>query len=424
VDVERALICKIIQEKALGDATDYGIRPHFFKNRTNREVFQTIVAHSRDYSEVPSVRVMERDFPDYKFTRSEESMVYLMDEVRKNHSLSVYQKALNQAVAFYDDEDPESCREVLLQALGSVANDVMSSRDVDVTATVEQRLERYASLRNLEGGLRGIPSGFPTIDRATQGFQAKQLTTMVGPPKAGKSTMMLIAAMSAHLMGLTPLFIGFEMTNEEQEERLDAICAHVSHHRLRNGSLTAEEEARLRKSMHMFAAMKPFIFSNDTMSTTTLSGIDAKVTRYNPDIVFIDGTYMMDDEEGEDKGSPQALTNITRGMKRQAQNRNIPYVNSTQVLEWKMSRKKGITSNSIGYASSFAQDSDHVIGVEHPMEAPYSDDDTMRKVKIVLSRNTRGVETMVRWDWETGEFDEVDEVDPYAEERENYHASY
>jgi len=422
VDVERALVCKILADKTLGDATDYGIRPHFFKNRDNRAVFETMLAHSREYSEVPTVRTMKRDFPTYKFTESEESQLFLMDEVRANHALSIYQGALTEAVAFYDSEDPEGCRAAMVHALRTVSNDIAVSHDVDITTTVEKRIQRYADLRNLDGALRGLPSGFPTIDRATQGFQKKQLTTMVGPPKAGKSTMMLIAAMTAHLMGVTPLFIGFEMTNEEQEERLDAIIAKVSHTRLRTGQLTHEEEARLRKNMHMFENMKPFFFSNDTMSTSTLTGIDAKINRYNPDIVFIDGTYMLDDEEGEAKGSPQALTNITRGLKRMSQNRDIPVVNSTQVLEWKMSRKKGVTSNSIGYASSFAQDSDNVVAVEKPI-GEYEDDPNVRKVKIVLGRNTSGAETLVRWDWEIGDFEEFSAEDPYTEEREAYEAA-
>ena len=44
----------------------------------------------------------------------------------------------------------------------------------------------------------------------------------------------------------------------------------------------------------------------------------------------------MDDEQGEPKGSPQALTNITRSLKRLAQRFDIPIVGTTQVLSWKI----------------------------------------------------------------------------------------
>jgi uncharacterized protein (DUF362 family) len=51
--------------------------------------------------------------------------------------------------------------------------------------------------------------------------------------------------------------------------------------------------------------MADFMMSNDTMSTTTLTGIESKVEKYEPDILIVDGVYMMQDENGEDPGSPR-----------------------------------------------------------------------------------------------------------------------
>jgi replicative DNA helicase len=411
VDVERLLISKIIAEGNLADVTDAGVNPTFFLDPNSRRVYATILRHKTEYGEVPTVRVMRKDFPDYKFVEVDEALQYLIDEIRKNHALSIYEEALGDAVAAYEMEDQDTVRNILSRALGKVAAEIPHGRDTDITQTGEKRLERYKAFEDLDGGLRGIPSGFTSIDRATQGFQKGQLITFVGPPKAGKSTTLLLSALAAHRMAYRPLFIGFEMSNEEQEERLDAIVAGISHHRLRGGTLKPDEWKRLQRAVHSMREMKPFILSNDSMSTTTLSGVAAKIERYEPDIVFVDGTYMMDDENGEAKGSPQALTNITRGLKRMAHNMDIPLVNTTQVLEWKMDRKKGITSSSIGYTSSFAQDSDAVIGNEN------TDDPTIKKVKIVLARNAQAMETYVQWDWETGTFEELKD-NPFEAEGE------
>jgi hypothetical protein len=126
----------------------------------------------------------------------------------------------------------------------------------------------------------------------------------------------------------------------------------------------------------------------------------------------VDGIYMMQDELGEAQGSSQALTNLTRGFKRMAKNLQIPIVISTQVLEWKMNKKKGITSDSIGYSSSFAQDSDVILGVES------TDDANINKIKVVLARNCPPLETYCQWDWETGKFEELNE-DPFAMDEAN-----
>lgn len=88
------------------------------------------------------------------------------------------------------------------------------------------------------------------------------------------------------------------------------------------------------------------------------------------------------------------------------QNKVKPFVISTQVLLWKMDKKKGVTSGSIGYSSSFIQDSDVIISVE-----PLDDDlPNYNKIKILLGRNVApGVETFVKWDWGTATFEEVPE---------------
>lgn len=407
MDVERSLICKIVGEKDLAPAAEAGITPEFFLEPKNRHVFDTILRYNSEYGRVPTVSVMKADHPDYKFVRVEEPYQYLIDKVRENHTLALLQDGMSASVDAFDKRDAKGAMALLSQTLTKIAQDVPNTRDTDLTETGQDRLERYRALKDLPDGLRGIPTGFVTLDRATQGLQKQQLVTFVGPPKAGKSTLMLLAMMAAHQHGVRPLFLGFEMSNEEQEERFDAIRAQVSHSRLRNGTLKKSEWEKLERSIREVENLQSLYFSSDSMSATTLTGVAAKLDTIKPDVLFVDGIYMMDDENGEPKGSPQALTNLTRGFKRLAQNRDIPVAISTQVLEWKMSKKQGITSNSIGYSSSFAQDSDVILGVEK------TEDESIQKLKVVLARNCPPLETFVQWDWETGTFEELSS-DPFA----------
>jgi replicative DNA helicase len=150
--------------------------------------------------------------------------------------------------------------------------------------------------------------------------------------------------------------------------------------------------------------MQPFVFSEDTASLTTVSALASKVQEYAPDVLFVDGVYLMDDEEGEPKGSPQALTNITRALKRMAQRFDIPVVATTQVLSWKLQNRKtrAVTADAIGYTSSFAQDADLILGVERN---PDIDDQAI--IRVVLARTAPTGEVHVKWDWTTMEFEEV-----------------
>ena len=329
--------------------------------------------------------------------------------MRDQYSLFLIGVGMSEAVEHHDNEDPEAAQASLAHILNQIAVDVPNTRDVDITLDPTKRLERYRSYRDNPDDMRGIPTGFHTIDRATGGLQPEQLIVTVGLPKVGKSTILLLMAQAAHRQGLRVLNIGFEMSNEQQEERHDAIFSGISNRRLRAGALTKEEWAKLERRLRSLESMPQHIFSSDSRSATTLAGVAGKIEHYRPHVVFIDGVYMMLDEETGERNTPQALTNLTRGFKRMAQNHRVPIVISTQALEWKIDKKRGLTAGAIGYSSSFAQDADTVIGVEA------TDDPSIQKIKALLSRTSPSIEVFVRWDWDTATFEELEE-DPFEDD--------
>jgi hypothetical protein len=62
-----------------------------------------------------------------------------------------------------------------------------------------------------------------------------------------------------------------------------------------------------------------------------------------------------------------------------------------------------VTADSIGYSSSFFQDSDVILGLE-----PVEEDEQRRMLKIVQSRNCPPDSTPITWNWDTGCFHDED----------------
>jgi replicative DNA helicase len=202
------------------------------------------------------------------------------------------------------------------------------------------------------------------------------------------------------------MFMSFEMSNAEQKSRYYAMRARISHRRYMTGTLVQDEKSRLYKVSDTIAADKTKFYFVDSSGGQTVSAVASKVQSKNPDIVFIDGTYLMIDEQTDESNTPQAITNITRSLKRLAQKINKPIVISTQALTWKM--KKGqVTADSIGYSSSFHQDADVIFGLQREDE---NVDDT-RLLRVVASRNGGLSEVSLMWDWNTGYFREMAEDD-------------
>jgi KaiC/GvpD/RAD55 family RecA-like ATPase len=409
MDVERALISTALRQRNLRPIIEAGINPDFFPTVDHANAWRWIIEYWTRYGEVPTARAFKQNFPTYRLVKAEEPLDFLVDNLREQRKLAIIGTALFEVIEIEKSEHiADDLLDRIHNMLSDIGTEVSPMRDVDMVASYKERLEGYAELRNLPDGMRGIPFGFPSLDAATSGAQKGQLITLVGEPKAGKSTLLLRTAITAHASGLPVLFVGFEMGNDEQAARYDSMIGAVDHTRLLTGKLSPEAEERLRKRLRRIARNndQPFIMSQDVSSTTTVSGLIAKVQQYRPAVVFVDGVYLMQ-PEGVYDNTAAALTQITRSLKRAAQTTNIPFVVTTQVLTWKFSRKKGLTGDAIGYTSSFIQDSDLVIGVEH------TDVDDEKTVRVVLARNCPRMMTRIRWDWALGTFEELEGTTTY-----------
>lgn len=408
LDPEKLLVSKIIQEGSLAEAAD--IQPKFFSNKDWREAFVYITEYYRDHGEVPSYRVMVNDCPKVRLAEVDEPWGDIVDRMQKQHIRGVINEYLAQVVVSMEDTDingdpkfPDIDMAVnrLGSLVGKIHNDVPKSRDVDVTRNGPERLARYLERRNNPGLMVGVPSGFPTIDRATQGFQPGQLITLTGLPKASKSVIALLMAKSAQEYGKRVLYITYEMTCEEQEQRLDAYRAGINDMKLLSGHLTEEEWSRLEQSIDITEGLPTLVFSQDCM---TVTAIGAKIDLLKPEIVVVDGVYMMDDEEGADKRSPQALEHIVSSLKFMAMNRDICIIAVTQSTDARTKGEK-LNSTSIMSSRSFTHYSNVVIGVER------TNDVSIRNLKIIMTRRGTPTERHVLMDFNTGTFQELDDMD-------------
>lgn len=403
---EHLLISKVIQTGSVAEVIDAGLRPDHFVG-DYQKMWVWILDYWRKHGAVPTARVFKQEFGDVTVYDAEaEPFSALIDELYHAYKREHIISSIASAMPLLNDNNVEDAYKKLSEGLQKASVETAHLRDIDIIQNWENRINRYEEIRNMPNGLRGIPTGFLGLDRITAGLRPQQLITFVGEAKKGKSMMSLIMAMAAHRHGISPLFVSFEMNIEEQEARYDALLSGISHTKIIRGDLTNPEMAKIKKALSLQKNMHPFHFTEDTASLTTISALAAKVQQYRPGLLVVDGVYMMDDENGEPKNSPQALTNITRGLKRLAQRFDIPIVGTTQVLSSKLANKKSraITADSIGYSSSFAQDSDLVLGVESD-----PDIDNQSIIRVVIARAAPKGEVRIKWDFENMDFTEVDE---------------
>lgn len=400
-DNEIRLLSRAIRTRDIAPILEAGLQDDWFFIDENRQVWSFVRQHWTKYGEVPTAVTVKDNFPTYRLLAVDDSLEYLLDQLidyrKRQKTIEVVQDAAD-AIA---NGDHNAAIEAMGRGVSTIADEgVGQSTDVDLTKNPLGRFDEYLNIKTRPNGLLGIATGFKTIDQATAGLQPGQLITIIAPPKTGKSVLSLQVAVNVHKDGYVPLYQSFEMSNIEQQHRHDAMRAQIAHSRLIRGALTPEEEARYQKCLTEMSTMHKF-YLTDSVSAMTVTGLKSKIEKLKPDIVFVDGVYLMIDEATGESNTPQALTNITRNLKRLAQKENIPIVITTQVLLWKM-KKRQVSADAIGYSSSFFQDSDVILGLQKQDE----EDDTSRELRIVASRNCGPATSDLLWDWEDGRFEE------------------
>lgn len=393
LNVDKLFVSKLIQD---GDSAPIKeVEPYFLFDPEYRKAYEYIRTYFAEHGTLPSLRVMQSDIPNAPIVKVTEPWEDIIKRIQEKYVHGIMTENLDLIEAHRLEGNTKEAINLLGVLASKVHTAIPNKRDVDVTKTGEERLARYLERRDNPGTLVGIPTGFPTIDRATQGLQKGQLITVTGLPKASKSVIAMLFAMAAQEAGMKVLYLTYEMTCDEQTNRLDAYRAGFNDNKLNSGDISTEDLKKLKEGLDYTASLPPIIIAEDVM---TISAIGAQCDIHDPDIVIIDGMYMMEDEQGEAMGTPMALAHIVAGSKFLAMRRKICIVGITQSTP---ARTKGETLNndSIMGSRAFIQYSNTVIGVER-----VPDDKLMRKLKIIMSRSCAPCEVMLQFDFDTAMF--------------------
>lgn len=192
-------------------------------------------------------------------------------------------------------------------------------------------LERLYSLDENEKFVSGITSGFPDLDKITNGFQKSDLIIVAGRPGMGKTSFGLNVLINAASSGKVCVFFSLEMSSHQLVNRLISCEAEIGSAALRTGSLNQDQWKRLAETSESISKMQ--IYLDDTPQIT-VNQIRAKCRRLASkgklDMVFVDYLQIM----GYNKSiqvREQQISEISRSLKSLAKEFNIPVMAFAQV---------------------------------------------------------------------------------------------
>jgi len=367
-------------------------------------VLQFVQRYTSDYAVPPTADVLSHEFPKLKLLQEPPSVAYMLDKLKERHLYQLGVKALQEAHALFADRKIHEGWELIQAAALEAQHDLRPARDVDLTskAAIEQRIRGYNDRKSV-GGITGVEWFLPSLTEATLGKQRGQIILIVARQGIGKTWMEVIDAEHVWRQGHTPMIITKEMGVWEIIARFDAMYAKVPHASLRAARLGDLVEQSFFAALRALEGFHPFIVVGDDAGSSTVSHIAAKVAQYRPGVVYVDGGYMLDDEEGA-QSTWEKITNITRGLKKRvARAYGVPVVITLQ-LNKQGAGLEGLDADNIALGD-VAKEFDHIVGL-------YQDRD-MRERQVMLAkelkqREGQGLwERELRWNFETMEFHEL-----------------
>jgi replicative DNA helicase len=405
MDYSNGLISCILNGGDMGDAIERGVTAQFFTEERDQRVFGSMLRHYQQHGTSPTPDVIAKSYPSYEIGVYPHPLGYYIDALASRRRQAIVINAAQEVVEALNTEgdDPgQDAVEVMEKAILQAHFETSPAKHVSYVDLLKRRVPEWMNGMTTPS----IPYGIPTLDQHTGGMRPEQFVVVTGLAKSRKTWTVLHMASNVHVYGPV-VFITFEMSNDEQLERLATLWGKIPYDLVRGdkSGLTDEHFQSMTRFLHVREQFSTFLGVEDAAGHSTVTSIQALIQETHPVLVVIDGVYFMTDEVTGQQGSSdhQALTNISRALKRLAKTQKVTVLATAQTLFGKT--LKGKTNLfGMGYTSAFSQDADVVIGIEAMEDQP-----TLGVVRILGNRSgAQGIDFHLSWDLNTGLVEEVE----------------
>lgn len=235
----------------------------------------------------------------------------------------------------------------------------------------------------------GLATGFIDLDEITAGLHESELVILAARPSVGKTSFALNLVRNVVLEAkAAALFVSLEQSRTELAERLLCCQARVDSHRLRKGTLSADDMDRLLEAAGTLRGAKLFIDDSPAQGMLRIAA-NARRLRLRDKIrlVVIDYLQLIEPENRRDPRQEQ-VAQISRRLKFLAKELNIPVVALAQVNRSSEDRQDHRPRLAdLRESGSIEQDADTVLLLHRPDRYEPGQHDGVIEVIVGKQRN-------------------------------------
>lgn len=261
---------------------------------------------------------------------------------------------------------------------------------VHVSSLLESTYEKAEELTADPNSLRGIPTGYKSLDNLLGGFQPSDLVILAARPSVGKTALALDFArhIGVHEDRKVGIF-SLEMSNLQLMDRLLSMQVGIGLWDLRMGKLDDEAFSRLADAMGILSESGIYIDDTPGLSILEMRTKARKLKMEKGlDMIIVDYLQLM---EGKTKESRvQEVSEISRFLKLLARELDVPVIALSQLSRAVEQRNDKIPQLSdLRESGSIEQDADVVMFI-HREELYNPETDRPGIADLVIAKHRNG----------------------------------
>ncbi len=321
-----------------------------------------------------------------------------------------------QRQAYDNTQDVYQLLDQSEQELFSISSGVIKKEILPIAPILDDAIERIQEAKTKD--LNGVPSGFPSIDKVTQGWQKGDLIIVAARPSMGKTAFTLTMArnMAAdYEQGVA--FFSLEMPSVQLVNRLIVSETELDHTTIKSGKLSESEWEHLEAKVDTLYHAPIYIDDSPSLSIFDLRAKCRRLkAKHKLDIIIIDYLQLM---KGDSKSGnrEQEVSMISRSLKQLAKELDIPIVALAQLnrgVELRSGSQKRPMLADLRESGAIEQDADIIAFINRPERMGILEDEEGNSTKgmaefiIAKHRNGQTADVNLRFRSEFARFEELD----------------
>jgi replicative DNA helicase len=319
-----------------------------------RQVYQYMLRYQRRYQQIPALRVVEEN-TSVALPEPSGNTNYLLDQLYDRLMYNAVRTPFHGLRQALSEADTDSIRDSVGELRRAVQRTTRATYGgVSTLNDLGHALLSQYETRANALGLTGVSTGWPYLDDETGGYQNGDFVAYVARTSIGKTWVLVYQAYQAYLQGKSVLVVSTEMTKAQLAARFMSMVAAVDPSMVRKGRLCYWGRRRYREAVENFADPERFGIYAGNIGRTT-DDVDSIIEESNPDIIFIDGFYLLKPvSAGRGAGRFEKVYYVTDEIRNISLSRDRPVIVSTQFNRQSGSKGAGGSLETIAYADAIA----------------------------------------------------------------------